>query len=262
MNFDRVERLDDVVRRHREERIREHQERRDASSLRTSTMGDSSRCRDMGHSLSDAEPEVNCASSMLARLRRFLDVRPGEGLPVLLSFLYIGGRRRLVPARQADPERPVSAAIRAVRAGLRLRRGARWCCRCSCRSTPRVAARFGARTGHHRHADVLQPQRPRVLGTRSGSTRSTLLPAIFYVWVNCFGVIAPVQAWSFANSLFDTRQAKRLFGLIGVRRLARRHRRRVPGARPGRAGRRRRQPAAGARGCSSSRRPASSLSRT
>ena len=33
--------------------------------------------------------------------------------------------------------------------------------------------------------------------------------------MNCFGVIAPVQAWSFANSLFDTRQAKRLFGLIG-----------------------------------------------
>ena len=43
-----------------------------------------------------------------------------------------------------------------------------------------------------------------------------LLPAIFYVWVNCFGIIAPVQAWSFANSLFDTRQAKRLFGLIGA----------------------------------------------
>ncbi len=43
-----------------------------------------------------------------------------------------------------------------------------------------------------------------------------LLPGIFYVWVNLFGVIAPVQAWSFANSLFDTRQAKRLFGLIGA----------------------------------------------
>ena len=35
------------------------------------------------------------------------------------------------------------------------------------------------------------------------------------MWVNCFGVIAPVHAWSFASSLFDTRQAKRLFGLIG-----------------------------------------------
>ena len=36
------------------------------------------------------------------------------------------------------------------------------------------------------------------------------------MWVSCYGVIAPVQAWSFANSLFDTRQAKRLFGLIGA----------------------------------------------
>ena len=26
---------------------------------------------------------------MIPRLRRFLDVRPGEGLPVLLTFLYI-----------------------------------------------------------------------------------------------------------------------------------------------------------------------------
>src|SRR4030095_11057152 len=41
------------------------------------------------------------------------------------------------------------------------------------------------------------------------------LTALFYVWVNCFGVIAPVHAWSYASSLFDTRQAKRLFGLIG-----------------------------------------------
>jgi AAA family ATP:ADP antiporter len=45
--------------------------------------------------------------------------------------------------------------------------------------------------------------------------RFALLPGIFFVWVNCYGIIAPVQAWSFANSLFDTRQAKRLFGLIG-----------------------------------------------
>ena len=43
-----------------------------------------------------------------------------------------------------------------------------------------------------------------------------MLPGVFFVWVNCFGIIAPVQAWSFANSIFDTRQAKRLFGLIGA----------------------------------------------
>ena len=27
---------------------------------------------------------------MVARLRRYFDIRPGEGLPVLLSFSYIG----------------------------------------------------------------------------------------------------------------------------------------------------------------------------
>src|SRR6185312_1043520 len=39
--------------------------------------------------LSDGQTEVNCREPMLLRLRRFLDVKPGEGLPVLLTFLYI-----------------------------------------------------------------------------------------------------------------------------------------------------------------------------
>ena len=43
---------------------------------------------------------------------------------------------------------------------------------------------------------------------------STLLPAVFYVWVNCYGVIAPVLVWTLASSVFDTRQARRLFGFI------------------------------------------------
>jgi AAA family ATP:ADP antiporter len=42
-----------------------------------------------------------------------------------------------------------------------------------------------------------------------------VLSALFYVWVNCYGIIASFQAWGFAASVFDTRQAKRLFGLIG-----------------------------------------------
>jgi AAA family ATP:ADP antiporter len=42
------------------------------------------------------------------------------------------------------------------------------------------------------------------------------LTAVFYVWVNCFGVVVPVQAWTFASSVFDARQARRLFGLIGA----------------------------------------------
>lgn len=43
-----------------------------------------------------------------------------------------------------------------------------------------------------------------------------ILPAVFYVWVNCYAFIAPAQAWSLVSSLFDTRQARRLFGLVGA----------------------------------------------
>ena len=44
----------------------------------------------------------------------------------------------------------------------------------------------------------------------------TGLAGVFFVWVNCFGVVVPVQAWTFASSVFDARQARRLFGLIGA----------------------------------------------
>ena len=153
---------------------------------------------------------------MVARLRRFFDIRSGEGLPVLLSFLYIAVVVAAFLLARADPQRPVPRS-RTART--------RWST--SCRGRPLVlslfvpvytalAARIGPRAG----------DRPGTLiffslnvvgcsGTRSASRPSPALPGIFYVWVNCFGVIAPVQAWSFANSLFDTRQAKRLFGLIG-----------------------------------------------
>ena len=43
---------------------------------------------------------------------------------------------------------------------------------------------------------------------------STWLSALFFVWVNCYGVIAPVLVWTLASSVFDTRQARRLFGFI------------------------------------------------
>jgi ATP:ADP antiporter, AAA family len=41
-----------------------------------------------------------------------------------------------------------------------------------------------------------------------------LYPA-FYVWVGIYGVLAPAQVWTLANDALTTRQAKRLFGLIG-----------------------------------------------
>ncbi len=39
---------------------------------------------------------------------------------------------------------------------------------------------------------------------------------LLYVWVGLFAVLIPSQVWSLAAGLFDTRQAKRLFSLIGA----------------------------------------------
>ncbi|HVJ27258.1 MAG TPA: hypothetical protein VM493_06925, partial [Vicinamibacterales bacterium] len=151
---------------------------------------------------------------MVLRLRRFLDVRAGEGLPVLLAFLYVAcvvaafllakpirnslylveyGPYALVYAYAAVPLAlsifvPVYAAA-AVRIGTRA-------------ATVGTLTFFSLNVVWFWWAFSFSP--------------FELLPAIFYVWVNCFGVIAPVQAWSFANSLFDSRQAKRLFGVIGA----------------------------------------------
>jgi ATP:ADP antiporter, AAA family len=41
-----------------------------------------------------------------------------------------------------------------------------------------------------------------------------LFPA-FYIWVGIFGVLAPTQVWTLANYLLTTREAKRIFGLVG-----------------------------------------------
>jgi ATP:ADP antiporter, AAA family len=160
---------------------------------------------------------------MVPRLRRFFDVRSGEGLRVLLSFLYIA---------------VVVAAFllaKPIRNSLFLQEYGPYSLVYVYAAVPlalslfvpvyaRVAARVGSRavtvaTLVFFSANVVlfwyafrtyqQPE------SQAGTT-AWLLPGVFYVWVNCFGVIAPVQAWSFANSLFDTRQARRLFGLVGA----------------------------------------------
>lgn len=150
---------------------------------------------------------------MFPRLRRFLDIRPGEALPVLLTFLYIAA--------------VVSAFLLAkpIRNGLFLKQYGPYALAYVYAAVPlaltvfvpvytRVAARFGQRsvivwTLLFFAANVVLFW----YAFRFHHVRA--LPFIFYVWVNCFGIVAPVQAWSFANSLFDTRQAKRLFGIIG-----------------------------------------------
>jgi AAA family ATP:ADP antiporter len=150
---------------------------------------------------------------MFARVRRFLDIRPGEGLPVLLTFFYIA----LVVA--------AFVLAKTIRTGMVLRDYGPYALVYLYAAAPvvlsvfvplytRVAARFGSRAVTVGTLLFLSANAVAFwYAARAG--RFELLPAVFFVWVNCFGVIGPVQAWSYANSLFDTRQAKRLFGLIG-----------------------------------------------
>ena len=43
---------------------------------------------------------------------------------------------------------------------------------------------------------------------------STLFP-VFYIWVKIFGVLVPTQIWTLANYVLTTREAKRVFGMVG-----------------------------------------------
>jgi len=160
---------------------------------------------------------------MLFRLRRYFDVRAGEGRRVLFSFLHVA-----VVAASFLLARP-------IRNGLFLQHYGAFALVYVYAAVPlvlslfvpvyaRVTARFGLGTvtiatltffsshvvlfwyAFRFHADAIAVK----------GSLAWYLPAAFYVWVNCFAVIAPVQAWTFANQMFDTRQARRLFGLIAV----------------------------------------------
>ena len=45
--------------------------------------------------------------------------------------------------------------------------------------------------------------------------RPVWLYPVFYIWVGIFGVLAPTQVWTLANCLLTTREAKRVFGMVG-----------------------------------------------
>lgn len=43
-----------------------------------------------------------------------------------------------------------------------------------------------------------------------------IVPVLFYVWVSVIFVMTVSQFWTYANNIFDPRQAKRLFGFLGA----------------------------------------------
>ncbi len=52
-----------------------------------------------------------------------------------------------------------------------------------------------------------------------GAQPAWMLVAL-YIWTSVFGVLLPVQVWTLANSVVTTREAKRLFGLVGSGAIA------------------------------------------
>src|SRR5882672_1052295 len=160
---------------------------------------------------------------MVLRLRRYFDVRSGEGRRVLFSFLHVAA---------------VAAAFllaRPIRNGLFLQQYGAYALVYVYAAVPlvlsifvpiyaRATARLGSRAVTVASLIFFSSHvvlfwyafRFHAAAIAVKGSLAWYLPGAFYVWVNCFGVIAPVQAWTFANQMFDTRQARRLFGLIAV----------------------------------------------
>jgi AAA family ATP:ADP antiporter len=162
---------------------------------------------------SDPGKRADKITGAMDRLRRFLDIRPGEGWPVFLTFLYIANV--IASLLLAKP----------IRTGLFLNSFGAANLIYVYVTVPLVLSLFvpayawvAARTGQRRVITLtLVFFSLNVIAFwylfRFHSIEG--LPFAFFIWVNCYAVIAPVQVWTFANSVFDTRQAKRLFGVIG-----------------------------------------------
>ncbi|MBI3493533.1 MAG: hypothetical protein HY047_17390, partial [Acidobacteria bacterium] len=49
----------------------------------------------------------------------------------------------------------------------------------------------------------------------SRSSEPAWMLPMLYVWASVYGVLLPAQVWTLANSVLTTREAKRLYGIIG-----------------------------------------------
>jgi AAA family ATP:ADP antiporter len=151
---------------------------------------------------------------MMQRVQRFLDVRPGEGWPLAACAAYVG-----LAVASFTLAKPIRNALFLGQFGayklVYVFVGVPLVLAAFIPAYNAVAARVGQRK-------VITGSLVFLAGTvllfwwAFTFHRWAWLSAAFYIWVNCYGVIAPVQAWTFANTVFDTRQARRLFGLVGA----------------------------------------------
>lgn len=151
---------------------------------------------------------------MGTRLARLVGLRPGETAPVLLTLVYlaivVAAFLLAKPVRNGlflEAHRAEDLWIVYVLVPLALS------------LVVPLYSRVVARRGH----------RQAIIGTLVFFGLNALvfwylftfhsrpgLAVALYVWVNCVGAIAPAQAWAFAASLFDARQAKRVLGIVGA----------------------------------------------
>jgi AAA family ATP:ADP antiporter len=151
---------------------------------------------------------------MWRRARSFLDIRPGEGGPVLMVVLYIA----VVTAS--------FVLAKPIRNGLFLREYGAYRLAYVYVGVPVVLSvlvplyqaatvRLSLRTAITASL-VFLSSNVLLFWFGFATTGARWISAAFYIWVNCYAVVAPVQAWTFANLVFDTRQARRLFGVVGA----------------------------------------------
>ncbi len=158
------------------------------------------------------DPSLTNRSSVLSR---FLDVRPGEWRAVLAmagaSFLTTTAFLIFRPVRNALFLQKLSAEqlpyvfilVAIIAGGIGL-----------------IYARYSAKASLKRLTNIVAVV---IIASIAifwwlfeNRFAADLMPYVFYIWVSLFGVIVPSQVWLQCNHIFDSRQAKRLFSIVGA----------------------------------------------
>jgi ATP/ADP translocase len=150
---------------------------------------------------------------MLRRLERLLNLRPGESTRGLLLFLYLflvitsyvtgkAARDALFLDRYKAVQLPYADIPVAILVGIIIA----------------LYIRVGRRISPHKLVAgslILYASNCFIFWLLVTYAERAWLFPIIYVWTGVFGVLAPAQVWTLANYVLTTREAKRLFGVIG-----------------------------------------------
>lgn len=157
-------------------------------------------------------PATSTIQGVLARLRRSFAVEPGEARPTLLlgAFLMLGMATVICLKAVSDSlflsefdarRLPYVDLSVTVLVGFVVNFYLRWTRRAS---LTRLI-----------HATQLFIIASLLLFWVLLGMQLDVVPALLYVWVGIFAALIPSQVWSLAGLVFTTRQAKRLFSLVG-----------------------------------------------